>query len=490
MSSDRADEPREGFILELERVLGRGVIQAGEASRLVYSYDATFQQRLPDVVVSPTTTEQVQAVLRVASRLDVPVITRGAGTSLSGGTIPTTGGIVLNLARMDRVLEIDKANGMAVVEPGVVNADFQGLVEAQGLFYPPDPASYRQSTLGGNVATNAGGPRGVKYGVTRDYVRGMDVVLADGTLLRLGGKIAKSATGYQLHHLFIGSEGTLGVITRLILRLIPLPQVQRTARALFATLEDASEGVAAVLGTGVLPVALELMDRTTLEVTADSLGFPLPDETQAMLIVEADGSNPDAVSAEIEAMARALRQARALQVDVAQTEEERDSLWRARRVVNAALGKAARERLGEDIVVPRARVPEMVQRIGEIGKEHGFRIAVFGHAGDGNLHPNFLFDSARPGEMERLERASTALFRAAIEMGGTLSGEHGIGTLKREFMEEAVGKEALARMRAIKALFDPKGILNPHKLFPSQGLPPDKSGFLTTLPTLKNATPG
>ncbi|MBI4328913.1 MAG: FAD-binding protein, partial [Chloroflexi bacterium] len=241
----------ESLVRELAKAVGQDAVQAGEASRLVYSYDATFQQRLPDIVVSPTTTEQVQAALRVASRMEVPVITRGAGTSLSGGTIPMTGGIILNLARMDRILEIDKANGMAVVEPGVVNADFQSLVEAEGLFYPPDPASYRQSTLGGNVATNAGGPRGVKYGVTRDYVRGMDVALADGALLRLGGKVAKNATGYQLYHLFIGSEGTLGVITRLVLRLIPLPQVQRTARALFATLEDASEGVATVLATGV-----------------------------------------------------------------------------------------------------------------------------------------------------------------------------------------------------------------------------------------------
>jgi glycolate oxidase len=480
----------QSLIKDLRRQLGDGAVRTEPGVLLSYSYDGTFQQRLPDAVVAARSTEEVQKVLRLANDAGVPVITRGAGTSLSGGAIPMTGGIVLVLAGMDRVLEIDRANSVAVVQPGVVTADFQVAVEKQGLFYPPDPASLRQSTIGGNLSTNAGGPRGVKYGVTRDYVKGLTVVLADGTLLELGGRLHKNATGYQLLHLFVGSEGTLGVITQAILKLIPKPAYQRTARAIFPSLDVASEGVTALLSGVALPVTLEIMDRTTLEVVGDSLGFPLEPQHQAMLIVEADGNDETAVAHEIEAMAAALAESGATQVQVARTDAERDALWRARRAVSGALGREAPNKLGEDIVVPRSQIPEIVRRVQAISAKHGFKIAVFGHAGDGNLHPNFLFDVKRPGELERLEAAAADIFRTAIDLGGALSGEHGIGTLKREFMEDAVGPAPLALMRQIKALLDPKGILNPHKLFPTEGAPLDRSGFLTALPTLNNATPG
>ena len=477
-------------IRELRAALGEGAVRTAPGALLAYSYDGTFQQRVPDAVISAHSTEDVRTVLSVANPAGVPVVTRGAGTSLSGGTIPVERGIVLVLAGMNRVLEIDRADGIAIVEPGVVTAEFQRQVESRNLFYPPDPASLRQSTIGGNLATNAGGARGVKYGVTRDYVRGLTVVLADGTVLDLGGRIHKNATGYQLLHLFVGSEGTLGVITRATLKLIPLPRVRRTALAIFPSLDLAAAGVTALFAAGALPVTLEIMDRTSLEITERMLGFPLKQEHQAMLLVETDGNDEGSVLAEVEAIAAALGTVGASHLQVARDEAERDALWRARRSVAGALGSLAPDRLGEDIVVPRSQIPEMIRRVQEIAQEHGFRIAVFGHAGDGNLHPNFLFDLKNAGELQRLEAAAAAIFRAAIDLGGTLSGEHGIGSLKREFMEEAVGADVLGLMRGLKRLIDPNGILNPHKIFPSDGMPADQNGFLTTLPTLQNATPG
>ena len=478
-----------GAVERLRRSLPQGAVRAEPSARLAYSYDGTFQQRLPDAVVSARSVEDVRTVLRIADEAPVPVVTRGAGSSLSGGTIPVDGGIVLVLAGMDRLLEIDAPDGVAVVEPGLVTADLQAAVEREGLFYPPDPASVRQSTIGGNLATNAGGPRGVKYGVTRDYARGLTVVLADGSVLELGGRTHKNATGYQLLHLFIGSEGTLGVIVQATLKLAPLPRFRRTALGLFPSLDVASEAVTALLRVGGLPVTLELMDRTSLEVARDHLGFPLEAGHQAMLLVEADGNDERSVRAEVESMAGAMAESGASRVQVARDEAERDALWQARRSVSGALGQRAPNRLGEDVVVPRSRIPEMVRRVGQIADEHGFPIAVFGHAGDGNLHPNFLFDARREGELKRLEAAAAAVFREAIALGGTLSGEHGIGTLKREFMEEAVGPEALGLMRRIKSLLDPNGILNPHKVFPTAGAGIG-DGFLSTLPTLGNSTPG
>ncbi len=487
MTADRASEA----IDELRRSLPEGTVRSEQPARLAYSHDATFQRRLPDAVVSPLTTEDVQTVLRVANDAGIPVVTRGAGSGLSGGAVPVDGGIVLVLVGMDRLLDIDVANGVAVVEPGVITADLQTHVEAKGLFYPPDPASLGQSTIGGNVATNAGGPRGVKYGVTRDYVKGLTVVLADGTRLELGGKTHKNAAGYQLLHLFVGSEGTLGAITQVTLKLIPLPRFRRTAVGFFPSLEIASEAVTALLVTGAWPVTIEIMDRTSLEITQEMLGFKLELEHQAMLLVEADGNDEGAVGNEIASMATAMAESGALRVRSASNETERESLWRARRSVSGALGQLAPSRLGEDIVVPRARIPEMILRIGEISREHGFPIAVFGHAGDGNLHPTFLFDLKKKGDLPRLERAAAAVFREAIELGGTISGEHGIGILKREFMEETVGPEALDLMRRLKDQLDPKGILNPHKIFPTG---PGGSGaidhFLASLPTLGDTTVG
>lgn len=476
---------------ELAAIVGEAAVHDGPAQLVAYSYDGTFQQRLPDVAVSPSTTEQVAAVLRLAHREGLPVVPRGGASSLAGGTIPETGGIVLNLARMNRILEIDRANSCAVVEAGVVTARLQAAAEAEGLFYPPDPSSLNQSTLGGNVACNAGGPRCLKYGVTRDYVLGMTVVLAGGRILRLGGKLLKNVTGYQLVQLFAGSEGTLGVITELILRLIPLPRHRATAVAVFRSLDEASLAVTAVMQAGVLPVALELMDNLCINLVEDHLHAGLPRQAEALLLLEQDGNDPAAVRSEVEVMAGICRSQGAVEVRLAQDEQQRAELWAVRRAVSPALGRAARNKLGEDIAVPRSQIPAMVRRVQEIGRQFGLAIPVFGHAGDGNLHPNILFDRTRPGELERVEQAAAAIFRAALELGGTLSGEHGIGTLKREFLVEDLGQEAVEVMRAIKQALDPKGILNPGKIFPQQGSGAGRAqpGFLLALPALAGLGP-
>jgi glycolate oxidase len=476
-------------LAELEGIVGRGQVHAGPAQRVAYSFDATFPQDVPDVALTPATTDEVAAILRLASREGIPIHPRGAGSSLSGGAAPIGGGIALSLARMNRILEVDSADTVAIVEPGVVTGDLQRTVEQIGLFYPPDPASLNQSTIGGNVACNAGGPRCLKYGVTKDYVLGLTVVLIDGTVLRLGGRTVKNVTGFQLVQLFVGSEGSLGVITEIILRLVPLPRQRSTAAAWFASLDAASESVTAIMSSGILPATLEMMDRTSINVVEDHLALGLPRDAEALLLLEQDGNDAAAAREEVERMASICRERGATSVDVAATPSERDGLWRARRAVSGALGRVRPNKLGEDIVVPRSRIPAMVRRIEAIAAEHGLPIAVFGHAGDGNLHPNILFDRRLPGELERVERAAADIFRAALDLGGTLSGEHGIGSLKREFLEDDLGAGAVQLMRDLKAVFDPRGLLNPHKIFPERpGSAHDD--FLRALPTLEGWTPG
>lgn len=476
-------------IRELEGIVGREQVHRGAAQRVAYSFDATFPQDVPDLALTPATTDEVAAILRLASREGIPLHPRGAGSSLTGGAVPIGGGIALSLARMNRIIDIDPADTVAVVQPGVVTADLQRAVEQIGLFYPPDPASLNQSTLGGNVACCAGGPRCLKYGVTKDYVLGLTVVLVDGRVLRLGGRTVKNVTGFQLVQLFVGSEGALGVITEIILRLVPLPRFRSTAAAYFPSLDAASESVAAIMSSGILPCTLEMMDGATINVVEDYLNMGLPRNAEALLLLEQDGNDDDMARREVERMAEICRAHGASNVEVARTAQERDGLWRARRAVSGALGRVRPNKLGEDIVVPRSKIPAMVRQIEEISTAHGLPIAVFGHAGDGNLHPNILFDRRIDGELERVERAAADIFRAALSLGGTLSGEHGIGSLKREFLEDDLGADTVAIQRAIKAVFDPRGLLNPHKVFPERpgGAHDD---FLRALPTIEGWTPG
>ncbi len=471
----------------LRAAVDPGYVHTAPSEIIAYSYDGTFQQRRPDVAVSPASTDEVAEIVKLAARHGTPIIARGASSGLAGGTIPESGGIILNLARMDRILDIDLQNVCVTAQAGVVTLQLQQAVEQQGLFYPPDPASSRQSTIGGNVATNAGGPRCLKYGVTRDYVIGLTVVLASGDILRLGGKVTKNATGYQLMQLFIGSEGTLGIVTEVTLKLVPLPRARVTAMATFAKLEHASQAVSTIMASGVLPATLELMDGTTINVVEDFLHLGLPRSAEALLLLEQDGGDEAAARSDVERMAEVCRTLGAVAVTVAATAGERDQLWQARRAVSPALGRLRPNKLGEDIVVPKSAIPDMIRLVGEIAGRYELPIPVFGHAGDGNLHPNILFDLRNPEEVRRVECAARDIFRAAISLGGTLSGEHGIGTLKREFLAEAQGALAVDIARSIKRVLDPNNLLNPGKVFPT-GRGTD--GFLADLPTLAGATPG
>jgi glycolate oxidase len=475
------------LVSELRETVDAGYVHDQPSEIISYSYDGTFQQRRPDLAISPASTEEVVRIVRIAAREKIPIIARGASSGLAGGTIPESGGIILNLARMDRVLEIDTANVCVVAQAGVVTLQLQQAVEKAGLFYPPDPASSRQSTIGGNVATNAGGPRCLKYGVTRDYVIGLTVVLAGGEVLRLGGKVTKNATGYQLMQLFVGSEGTLGIVTEVILKLAPLPRARVTAVASFPRLAAASQAVSRIMASGMLPATLELMDGTTINVVEDFLEVGLPRQAEALLLLEQDGGDEAVARGDVERMADICRSLGAAEVTIARSAAERDQLWAARRAVSAALGRLRPNKLGEDIVVPKSAIPEMIEAVREIAARYNLPIPVFGHAGDGNLHPNILFDLRDPAEVQRVESAARDIFRAAIRLGGTLSGEHGIGTLKREFLEEAQGSLAVQVSRSIKRALDPDGLLNPGKVFPT-GRGTD--GFLADLPTLAGATPG
>jgi len=450
-------------IKKLGSIVGRQHVLTSPEDLICYSYDGTFAESRPDVVVSPATTEEVSRVMQMAYQEEIAVVPRGMGSGLAAASVPFSGGIALSLTRMNRILEIDEENMTASIEAGVITAYLQEVVEAKGLFYPPDPASRRHSTLGGNVACNAGGPRCLKYGVTGDYVLGLTVVLADGRVLKTGGKAIKKVTSYSLPQLFVGSEGTLGVITEVLLKLIPKPQYVRTAMAVYDDLDDASRTVNAILLAGVTPASMELMDDTTINTIEEYLHLGLPTEAAAILIIEADGADEQMVEREIETIAVVCQEEGATQVRVAQTEAEREDLWRGRRSVGPSLAQRRPNKLGEDISVPRSRVPEALRRIKAIGRKYNLPIVVFGHAGDGNLHPNILFDKRDEEEWGRVEQAVGEIFAMAVELGGTLSGEHGVGTLKLPYLEMALGPVAVDVMRSIKQAFDPKGILNPGK---------------------------
>jgi len=453
------------ILKELRKIVGREHVLTSEEDLIAYSYDGTFAEHRPDAVVSPLDTDEVSAVMRVAHAHRTPVVPRGMASGMAAGSIPFSGGLSLSLTRLNHILEIDEANMTAVAEAGVVTADFQAEVEARGLFYPPDPASIRHSTLGGNAACNAGGPRCLKYGVTSDYVLGMRVVLADGQVLRCGGKAIKNVTGYNLTQLFIGSEGTLGIITELTLRLLAKPVAVQTATAVFPRLEDASNTVNRILESGIVPATLELMDNVTINTIETYLQMGLPVDAEAILILEADGPDAEAVQREIEAIAHICRENGASDVQVARNEEERAVLWQARRSVGPSLARLRPNKLGEDISVPRSAIPEAIRRIRAISQKYSLPIAVFGHAGDGNLHPNILFDKRDPEEWQRVEDATREIFGVALELGGTLSGEHGVGVLKRPFLEDDLGPVAVGVMKRIKETLDPLGILNPGKIF-------------------------
>ncbi len=458
----------QSILKELGSIVGKKHVLTEPEDLVAYSYDGTFAERRPDIVVRPDSTEQVSEVMKVAWREEIPVVPRGMASGLAAASVPMTGGMVLDTCRMNRIIEIDELNFTVTAQAGVVTQHLADTVAKRGLFYPPDPSSIKQSTLGGNAACNAGGPRCLKYGVTSDYVMGLTVVLADGRILNTGGKAIKNVTGYNLTQLLVGSEGTLGIITQLILKLIPLPKFARTAKAVFPRLADASKCVNSILNAGITPATIELMDETTIATIEEAMNLGLPLDVEAILIIEADGMDQESVVKEIETIADICRTTGARDVEVARTEAERARLWSARRSISPSLARRAPNKLGEDISVPRSAIPEAVASIKEISDKYDIPIAIFGHAGDGNLHPNILFDKRDPVQLEKMKKAAADIFEVSVRLGGTLSGEHGVGNLKLAFLEQDLGPTSIDVMVSIKKTLDPKLILNPGKVIPGQ----------------------
>ncbi|MBN1106852.1 MAG: FAD-binding protein, partial [Deltaproteobacteria bacterium] len=398
-----------------------------------YSYDAFLPEFKPDGVILPGSTEEISAVMKVAGREGISVTPRGAGTNICGGSVAKEGGLVMAFHRMNRILEIDAENMCAVVQPGVVNADLQKTVGGYGLMYPPDPASMFVSTIGGNVALNAGGPRGVKYGVTRDYVLGLEVVLASGEVIRTGGKAMKNVSGFDLTRLMVGSEGTLGIITEITVRLVPRPLAKTTLQAIFLNVEDAAKTVSAIIGSGIVPTTLELMDKVVLDVIGNYGGATFRKDAEALLLIEVDGES-SLLEAQGERIEKFCRDRGAVEVERASTTEEADKLWHARRSAFGAVASLRPNCIVEDATVPVKRLPEIIRKIVDLARKYRLQIGVLAHAGDGNLHPLIMTDHRDKDEMERVERALEEMYEAAIAMGGTLSGEHGIGIAKKRFL--------------------------------------------------------
>ncbi len=454
---------REEVLEKLGSIVGRGHVLTSKEDLICYSYDAQLIEGLPEAVVEPGSSEEVSMILKLSNKEGFPVVPRGAGTGLSGGSVAVKGGVVLTTHRMNKILEIDKNDLTATVEPGVVTRKLCVEVEKEGLFYPPDPGSYRVSTLGGNVATNAGGPHALKYGVTGDYVLSLEVVLPTGDIITTGASTVKSVSGYNLNSLFIGSEGTLGIVTKIKLKLLPQPEARYTLLASFGDLESSARAVAEIIAAGILPAALEFIDRVTINAVEDYIKAGMPRDADAVLLIETDG-HPVAAKEEAEKIIKICEKAGG-SVRFAESRVERERLWKARRAALPALSRIRPTTLLEDATVPRSRVPDMVAEIKRIAQKHGVIIGIFGHAGDGNLHPTILLDIRDPGEKKRMEEAMEEIFSAALKLGGTLSGEHGIGVAKARFLEKEVGKEGIEVMKKIKRALDPNNVLNPGKIF-------------------------
>ncbi|MGE5636321.1 MAG: FAD-binding oxidoreductase [Nocardioidaceae bacterium] len=448
----------------LAAVVGREHVRTDEGALFSYSTDATpMHSGLPSCVVFPGSTEEVAGVVRVANELGTPLIPRGAGTNLSAGTVAQHGEILLVLTRMNRLLELDTANLAAVCQPGLPTAVLGEATEKEGLLYPPDPGSRTTSTVGGNVAENAGGMRGIKYGVTRDYVLGIEAVIGTGETIRWGGKLHKNVAGYDLSRILCGSEGTLAVLTELTLRLVPMPKATGVGLAYFSDLASAGRAVSRTLAGGVLPATLEFLDETCLRTVEDFAGIGLRTDVGALLIFGQDGAR-EAVAEDLEQMEEACRAEGALEVQVARDAAEGVRILEARRTALPSLARLEQLTILEDVTVPRSRLAEMVERIAEVARRHELTIGTFGHAGDGNLHPTCVLDPMDEDAVARSHRAFDEIFSAAIELGGTITGEHGVGIAKLAWLERYLGPEQIALLRRIKAAFDPNGILNPGKL--------------------------
>jgi len=454
------------LISEFVRILGKENVMGEEADRQAYAYDsAVLPPVVPALVVRPTSREQLSQTIRLCSRHGLPLTVRGSGTNLSGGTIPSSSqSVVVVTNGLNRIIELNARDLYAVVEPGVVTADFAKAAAREGLFYPPDPGSQAVSTLGGNVAENAGGLRGLKYGVTRDYVMGMEFFDAGGELVKAGSKTVKCVSGFNLCDLMVGSEGLLGVYSRIILKLIPPPAAQQAMMAIFDTVETASEAVSAIIANRIIPCTLEFLDNFTIRTVEDFRHAGLPVDAGALLLIEVDG-HPAQVEDEAEKVKQICNQNQAKKIQVAQSAEEKDLIWQARRDALPALARLKPTTILEDATVPRSQLPAMVSKIKAIAEKYRLTIGTFGHAGDGNLHPTILTDKRDTEEYSRVEAAIDEIFDAALGLGGTLSGEHGIGLAKCKYMEDETSRATIEYSKRLKSVLDPKNILNPGKMF-------------------------
>jgi len=453
------------IINELKAIVGPNNVQTNQADLLAYSYDSTAQfQALPDAVISPRNTEEVSKIVKICNKNNIPIIPRGSGTNLSAGTVPLTGGIILLFRYMNKILEIDEKNLTMTVQPGVYTKTIYERADQIDLFYPPDPGSMHVSQIGGNISENSGGLRGLKYGVTSDYVLGLEVVLPDGAIIQTGGKLAKDVAGYNLTELFIGSEGTLGIITEAILKLIPKPESKQTMLALFHHIEQAAQTVSAIIEQRIIPVTLEFMDQPTVQVVEDYAQIGLPTDAKAILLIEQDGA-PEVVQRDIQNISNLCKENGAFDISIAETEEEAERLMTARRTALTALSRLMPTTILEDATVPRSEIANMVQAINEIAEKYDLTICTFGHAGDGNLHPTCLTDARNQEEIARVEKAFAEIFQKAIELGGTITGEHGVGAMKLPYLHLKVGEVGIDIMRKIKKAIDPNRIMNPNKMF-------------------------
>ena len=459
--------PSAELLRALESIVGAAHVKTDSESLDTYGTDALKRGTPAEVVVLPATTFEVASVVTLCAAQRLPIVPRGAGTGYTGGAVPVRGGVVLSLERMNRILEIDQANLVAVVEPTVITGDLQDAVEKVGLFYPPDPASLRKSTIGGNVAECAGGPRAFKYGTTKKYVLGLEAVLPTGEIIHTGGKVVKNVVGYDLTQLLVGSEGTLAIITKIILRLIPKPPAQVTLRATFTNVTAAAEAVNNIIRARVVPAALELIDGDSLEAVGQYLQVRslAPEGTGAILLLEVDGI-AEAIAEEAERVAAACRAAGATEILRASSEAEREELWRVRRELSYSLKTITPLKFNHDVVVPKGRIPELFALVQRIKDEYQLRIPLFGHAGDGNIHVNIMVHPDDADEIARAHAAEPVLFRGVVALEGSISGEHGIGFSKMPFVPLELSPDEIALMKRVKAAFDPLGILNPGKMFP------------------------
>ncbi len=450
---------------DLKRIVGTENVLTTPEDLIPYSFDGTAGLRqMPGCVVLAKTTEQVATILKLANDTGIAVVTRGSGTGLSGGSLPSPDCIVLCTVKMDRILELDRANLTMLVEPGATTLQVAEAASDAGLFYPPDPGSMKISTIGGNVAENSGGLRGLKYGVTRNYVMGMEVVLPNGEVMWTGNKCVKDVAGYSLKDIFIGSEGTLGVITRVLLRLVPKPPAKKTMVATFGRMDHAAEAVSAIIAAQIIPCTLEFLDRMTIHCVEDYAKIGLPLDCEALLLIETDG-HPVVVAEEAAQMEKICRDKGCLEVRVAKDEADAAKLASARRTAFAALARVAPTTILEDATVPRSELAKMIRFVEAIAQKYKLKVGTFGHMGDGNLHPTFLTDERNHEEMHRVEEAFKEIFTEAIRLGGTITGEHGVGLAKKSFLPKFAGDAQMRVMRELRRALDPNGILNPGKMF-------------------------